>query len=141
MGLIFVKNFSEIFLVKILGHIKNVLYLCKKIYDMKTDEIIKGCILLHTHYYGGDYIATRYDMSWDLMMPIIDIINSNGKGYNFVIFKNYISLTIEKDSKFFKDFRFAYSEYITQEQTGKEACFKLLIKYTLWEIANKEQKN
>jgi hypothetical protein len=150
MGLIFVKNFSGIFCVKILGHIKNVLYLCKKIMDMGIEEIYDGCKLLYKHYGKNREDIRIYDdktkrfegldyhESWDLMMPIVDIINSKGKEYSFVIFKNYISLTIEKDSKFFKDFRFAYSEYITQDQTGKEACFKLLVKYTLWEIANKE---
>jgi hypothetical protein len=117
---------------------------------MGSGEILDGCNLLYKHY-GKDREDVRiyddktknfdgldYHESWDLMMPIVNLINSKGKEYNFIIFKNYIALTVEKDSKFFKDFRFAHSENITSEQTGKEACFKLLVKYTLWEIANKE---
>lgn len=104
---------------------------------MNIEDIIKGCKILNDYYCKDGDEFSRYDRSWDLMMPIVDLINSQGKEYNFIIFKNYIALTVEKDSKFFKDFRFAHSENITSEQTGKEACFKLLIKYTLWETAKK----
>lgn len=78
----------------------------------------------------------HYDTSWDWIMPVIDKINGMGKEYNFAIFKTYVSLTIEKSSKVYKDFSFAYSEYITATQTGKEAAFKLLVKFVKWENEN-----
>lgn len=112
---------------------------------MTQEEILEGCKLLYKSY-GKDRKDIRvydyntknfegldYNESWDLMMPIFDAINSKGKEYNFVIFKNYVSLTVEKDSKFFKDYHFAYSENITSEQTGKEAIFKLIVKFIKWD--------
>lgn len=86
-------------------------------------------------YTLDDFTTThcRYDESWDLLHDIIDKINAKGKQYNFVIFKTYLAMSVEKDSKYFKDFHFAHSEYITSEQTGKEAAFKLLVKYLEWE--------
>ena len=73
-----------------------------------------------------------YYNSWDLIMPVIDKINGLGKEYSFAIFKTYVSLTVEKGGKVYKDFSFAYSEYITSEQTGKEAAFKLIVKFIKW---------
>jgi hypothetical protein len=75
----------------------------------------------------------EYHKSWDWIMPVIDKINGMGKEYNFAIFKTYVSLTIEKSSKVYKDFSFAYSEYITSTQTGKEAAYKLIVKFVKWE--------
>src|ERR1035437_2339831 len=71
----------------------------------------------------------KYDSSWEWTMPVVDKINAMGKAFSLAIFKNYISLTVEKSgNKFYKDFSFSHSEYITGEQTGKEAIFKLLVK-------------
>ncbi len=78
----------------------------------------------------------NYSNSWDWLMPVIDKINSLGKSYSFAIFKTYLSLTVEKESKFFKDFSFSHAEYITSEQTGKEAAYKLIVKFLNWQIAN-----
>jgi len=79
---------------------------------------------------------SQYHNSWDWMMPVVDKINGMGKAYSFAIFKSYVSLTVEKGGKVFKDFSFAYSEYITATQTGKEAAFKLLVKFVKWENEN-----
>lgn len=79
----------------------------------------------------------RYEDSWDLLHQVIDKINGMGKEYNFALFKTYVSLSIEKDSKFFKDFHFAHSENITSEQSGKEAVFKTLVKFIKWNRDNK----
>lgn len=76
--------------------------------------------------------SLKYHDSWELMMPVIDIINGMGKEYSFAIFKTYVSLTVEKGGKVYKDFSFAYSEYITADQTGKEATFKLIVKFIKW---------
>jgi hypothetical protein len=81
-----------------------------------------------------------YHKSWDWMMPVVDKINGMGKAYSFAIFKSYVSLTVEKGGKVFKDFSFAYSEYITATQTGKEAAFKLLVKFVKWENENNLKK-
>jgi len=71
--------------------------------------------------------------SWDWMFPAIDKINGLGKAYSFATFKTYVSLTVEKSgNKMYKDFSFAHAEYITAEQTGKEAAFKLLVKFIKW---------
>lgn len=86
---------------------------------------------------GFNLIGSRYDKSWDLLHEVIDMVNAKGKAYNFSIFKTYLAMSVEKDSKYFKDFHFAHSEYVTSEQTGKEACFRLLVKYLEWEEANK----
>ena len=79
---------------------------------------------------------SQFHSSWDWIMPVVDKINAMGKAYSFAIFKTYVSLTVEKGGKVFKDFSFAYSEYITAEQTGKEAAFKLLVKFVKWENEN-----
>ncbi len=82
------------------------------------------------------FVRARYDLSWDLLHEVIDIINAKGKAYNLAIFKTYLAMSVEKDSKYFKDFHFAHSEYVTSEQTSKEAAFRLLVKYLEWEDKN-----
>lgn len=88
---------------------------------------------------GGGYPACRYHESWDWMMPVADKINAMGKAYSLAIFKNYVSLTIEKGGKFYKDFAYSNAEYITAEQTGKVAMFKLLVSFVKWQ--NEQEKN
>jgi hypothetical protein len=78
----------------------------------------------------------RCDTSWDLIHMVIDHINGLGKEFSFAIFKTYVSLTVEKGGKFYKDFSFAHAEYITSEQSGKEAAFKLIIKFIKWHNEN-----
>lgn len=52
---------------------------------------------------------------------------------NVVTFKTYVSLTVEKSgNKMYKDFSFAHADYITAEQTSKEAAFKLLVRFIKW---------
>lgn len=89
---------------------------------------------------GKDYCwpvdELEFHDSWDWLFLGIDKINGMGKAYSFAIFKSYVSLTVEKGGKVFKDYSFAYSEYITQTQTGKEAAFKLLVKFVKWENEN-----
>jgi hypothetical protein len=81
----------------------------------------------------------RYHESWDWLFPIIDKINGMGKEYQFATFKTYVSLTVEKSgNKMYKDFSFANSEYITAEQTSKEAAYKLLIKFIKWHNEHKQ---
>lgn len=79
----------------------------------------------------------KYDTSWDALMPVIRKINSLGKGFQFTIFKNYVSCTVEKPSKFHKDFSFSAAEYITAEQTDIKAAYKLVVKFLkYWKTAN-----
>jgi hypothetical protein len=78
-----------------------------------------------------------YNMSWDWLMPVIREINSLGKGFQFSIFKTYVSCTVEKPSRFHKDFSFSYAEYITPEQSDLEAAYKLVVKFVEW---NNEHK-
>jgi hypothetical protein len=74
-----------------------------------------------------------YHSSWDWIWPVIDKINGLGKAYSFATFKTYMSLTVEKSgNKMYKDFSFAHAEYITAEQTSKEAAFKLLTRFVKW---------
>ena len=75
----------------------------------------------------------KYDSSWELLFDVINKINGKGKEYSFAIFKTYVSLTVEKGGKVYKDFSFAHSENITKEQTLKEAVYKLIVKYINWE--------
>jgi hypothetical protein len=82
-----------------------------------------------------------FETSWDMMFHIIDYINGLGKEYHFAIFKTYVSLSVEKSSKYFKDFSFAHAEYITSEQTGKEAAFRLLVKFIKWQDEKKLENN
>jgi len=88
--------------------------------------------------YGGDETLLFHD-SWDWTMPVADKINAMGKAYSLAVFKSYISLTIEKGGKFYKDFSYSHAEYITSEQTGKEAMFKLLVSFVKWQ--NEQERN
>jgi len=75
---------------------------------------------------------------WNQLHDIIDIINGLGKEYNFSIFKTYCALSVERGSgKVYKDFSFAHSEYVTSEQTSREAVFKLIVKFVKWYTASK----
>ena len=93
--------------------------------------------------YIGDVDITNlnYHDSWDWIMPVATKINGLGKEYSLAIFKNYVSLTVEKGGKVYKDFSFAHAEYITTEQTGKEAIFKLIVKFIKWYNENILAKN
>lgn len=120
---------------------------------LTKEEILEGNKLIAV--FMGDYFDTglepsyyirynkeykledsQFHCSWDWIMPVVDKINGMGKAYSFAIFKSYVSLTVEKGGKVFQDYSFAYSEYITQTQTGKEAAFKLLVKFVKWENEN-----
>jgi hypothetical protein len=74
----------------------------------------------------------KYHESWDWSMDVATKINGLGKEFSLATFKNYVSLTVEKGGKVYKDFSFAHAEYITAEQTGREAMFKLLVKFVKW---------
>ena len=78
----------------------------------------------------------RFHESWDWVFPVITKINGLGKEYSFAIFKTYASLTVEKGGKFYKDFSFAFSEYITADQTAFEAAFKMVVRYIKWHEEN-----
>ena len=78
----------------------------------------------------------RFHESWDWLFPVITKINGLGKEYSFAIFKTYVSLTVEKGGKFYKDFSFAFSEYVTSEQTTLEAAFKMVVRYIKWHEEN-----
>lgn len=107
-------------------------------------EILEGVCLLckfDRHPRFDDYSSTiqdnviknsPYHESWDLMFGVIDKINALGKAYSFATFKTYVSVTVEKSGKMYKDFSFAHAEYITAEQTSKEAAFKLLVRFIKW---------
>ncbi len=83
---------------------------------------------------GNENLETmKYHMSWDWLFDVIDKINGLGKEYSFATFKTYVALSVEKGGKVYKDFVFAHSEYITAEQTGREAAFKLIVKYIKWQ--------
>lgn len=79
--------------------------------------------------------------SWDWLFPVITKINGLGKEYSFAIFKTYVSLTVERGGKFYKDFSYAYSEYITSEQSALEAAFRLVIRYIIWHNENNSKKD
>lgn len=74
----------------------------------------------------------KYTDSWDWLMPVIRKINTLGKGIQFAIFKTYVSCTVEKGGKFYKDFSFSHAEYITSEQSDLEAAYKLVYKFVKW---------
>jgi hypothetical protein len=74
----------------------------------------------------------KYNLSWDWLMPVIRKINSLDKATQFAIFKTYVSCTVEKGGKFFKDFSFSHAEYITPEQSDLEAAYKLVSKFVKW---------
>jgi len=82
--------------------------------------------------HNGLSLALMYDVSWDWLMPVIRKINGLGKEFQFAIFKTYVSCTVEKGGKFYKDFSFSHAEYITSEQTDLEAVYKLVVKFLRW---------
>lgn len=82
--------------------------------------------------HNGLIMVLMYDISWDWLMPVIRKINGLGKEYQFSIFKTYVSCTVEKNGKFYKDFSFSHAEYITSEQTDLEAAYKLVIRFLRW---------
>lgn len=90
---------------------------------------------------GGGFMSCRWHDSWDWSMPVASKINAMGKEYNLSIFKTYISLSVEKPSKFTRDFSFSHAEYITSEQSGKEALFRLIIKFLKWYNEKKAEKD
>ena len=55
-----------------------------------------------------------------------------GKEYQFTIFKTYVSCTVERSGKFYKDFSFSHAEYITEEQSDIKAAFNLVIRFIEW---------
>lgn len=73
-----------------------------------------------------------YHSSWDWIMPVINKINQLGKEFSLAIFKNYISCTVEKGGKFYKNFSYSYAEYITSEQNCITAAFKLVVHFIQW---------
>jgi hypothetical protein len=79
------------------------------------------------HVKGFDYSS-----SWDSLMPVIRKINGMGKGYQFTIFKTYVSCTVERGGKFYKDFSFSHAEYITEEQSDITAAYNLVVKFIEW---------
>lgn len=81
---------------------------------------------------NGYSFVLFYDSSWDWLMPVIRKINTLGKEVQFAIFKTYVSCTVEKGGKFYKDFSFSHAEYITSEQTDIQAAFKLVVKFVRW---------
>jgi hypothetical protein len=86
-------------------------------------------------------LGLSYHTSWDSLMPVIRKINGMGKGYQFTIFKTYVSCTVEKGGKFYKDFSFSHAEYITEEQSDITAAYNLVVKFIEWcnQINNETQ--
>lgn len=76
--------------------------------------------------------SAQFHYSWNALMPAIRKINSLGKEFQFAIFKTYVSCTVEKAGKFYKDFSFSHAEYITVEQTDIQAAYKLVVKFVKW---------
>ena len=74
----------------------------------------------------------KYNLSLDWLMVVIRKINSLDKGTQFAIFKTYVSCTVEKGGKFYKDFSFSHAEYITAEQSDLQAAYKLVSKFVKW---------
>jgi hypothetical protein len=81
-----------------------------------------------------------FHLSWDWIMPVIRKINGLGKEYQLAIFKNYVSCTVEKGGKFYKDFSFSHAEYITGEQDDITAAFKLVVRFVEWYNVNVKAK-
>lgn len=79
----------------------------------------------------------RYHTSWNWLMPVIRKINSMDKAIQFAIFKTYVSCTVERGGKFYKDFAFSHAEYITSEQSDIEAAWKLVVKFVEWVESSK----
>jgi len=74
----------------------------------------------------------RYHNSWDWLMPVVRKINELDKATQISIFKTYVSCSVETSTKFRKDFSFAHSEYITNEQTDIQAVWILVSKFIVW---------
>ena len=97
-------------------------------------------------FYMGEGVPTPftshlgYHASWDWIMPVIRKINGLGKEYSLAIFKNYVSCTVEKGGKFYKDFSFSHAEYITSEQNDITAAFKLVVRFVEWYNVNVKVK-
>jgi len=102
---------------------------------MGKKEAIERTALLGGSGYGG----CRYDSSWDWLFPVIDKINGLGKEYHLAIFKTYVSVSVEKGGKFYKDFSLAHSENISKEQTSLEAAYKVVVKFVKWYNKNLKQ--
>jgi hypothetical protein len=83
----------------------------------------------------------RYTESWDWLMPVIRKINTLDKAIQFAIFKTYVSCTVEKSGKFYKDFSFSHAEYITSEQTDLEAAYNLVYKFVVWYNEHYQKSN
>lgn len=77
------------------------------------------------------------DVSFNEMMPIVIKINSLNKGTQFAIFKTYVSCTVEKGGKFYKDFSFSHAEYVLGTQTLIDAIVKLCLRFVMWYSENK----
>jgi hypothetical protein len=77
----------------------------------------------------------RYHNSWDWLMPVVRKINELDKATQISIFKTYVSCSVETSTKFRKDFSFAHSEYITNEQTDIQAVWILVSKFIVWYYA------
>jgi len=73
-----------------------------------------------------------FDKDWNALMLVVRKINTLAKEIQFAIFKTYVSCTVEKNSKFRKDFAFSYAEYITAEQTDIQATYKLVVRFVNW---------
>jgi hypothetical protein len=88
----------------------------------------------------GNEGSLYYHKDWNWLMPVIRKINGLGKEYQLAIFKNYVSCTVEKGGKFYKDFSFTHAEYITAEQDDITAAFKLVVKFVEWYNINVKAK-
>jgi len=72
----------------------------------------------------------KFHTDWNWLMLVVHKINvAFGRGVQFAIFKTYVSCTVEKGGKFYKDFAFSHAEYITPEQTDIEATWKLVVHF------------
>jgi len=98
---------------------------------MKTEDTLVETNDLISRFIGLEE-NLRYDLSWDFLMPVIRKINTLNKATQFAIFKTYISCTVEKAGKFYKDFSFSHAEYITDEQTDLQAAYKMVTKFVNW---------
>jgi hypothetical protein len=113
---------------------------------MTTEEFIEGKDLIKHFWLSNPYDSSvkpcsRQDISWGLLMEMVDVLNGLGKGHNFIIYKTYAAFTVEKEGKFYKDYHFAHSEYFTAEQSKQDAIFLLIVKFIKWDIKNKIEKD
>jgi len=101
---------------------------------MITIESTENEKQLIANFVGGE---PPLSVDYNYIMPVIRKINDLDKATQFAIFKTYVSCTVEKGGKFYKDFSFSHAEYITSEQSDIEACWKLVIKFINWYNENK----